>query len=215
MVTLDKFGVPGGELGAGRGGILQPKLKYRFRIITVAFGPLNQQIDLTQQVMNVTKPQLTYDEVQIDSYNSRAWIAGKHVWNPITLVVRDDITNAVSSLVGHQMQKQVNHFEQTSPAAGINYKFATFIESMDGGNDVVQEQWVLEGCWLQNVDYDTLDYAAGADVQLITMTVRFDSATMVETFPLTPDLTNLGLTVPTLGLRPIIFLRAFRLFHAQ
>ncbi len=195
MGTINKFGVPLGPGGVeGRGGILQPKLKYRFRVRTVSFGPTGprEQINLTQQVMNITKPKISQEEVVIDSYISKAWVAGKHTWEPITLVVRDDITNAVSRLVGHQLQKQVNHFEQTSPAAGINYKFATFIETMDGGNDVVQEQWVLEGCWLQNVDYDTLDYAAGADVQLITMTVRFDSATMVETFAIAPDLTNLG-----------------------
>ena len=64
--TLNKFGVPG-QFETGRGGILQPKLKYRFRIVTVAFGPINNQIDLTQQVMNITKPQLTFDEVMIDS----------------------------------------------------------------------------------------------------------------------------------------------------
>ncbi len=198
MGTINKFGVPLGPGGVeGRGGILQPKLKYRFRVRTVSFGPTGprEQINLTQQVMNITKPKISQEEVVIDSYISKAWVAGKHTWEPITLVVRDDITNAVSRLVGHQLQKQVNHFEQTSPAAGVNYKFATFIETMDGGNDVVQEQWVLEGCWLQNVDYDTLDYAAGADVQLITMTVRFDSATMVETFPFAPDLTNLGGTL--------------------
>ena len=61
-------------------------------------------------------------------------------------------------------------------------------------NAVVQEQWTLEGCWLQNVDYDSLDYAAGADVQIITMQVRFDNATMFETFPEDGVLTqtNLG-----------------------
>jgi len=190
--TINKFGVPLGAGGVeGRGGILQPKLKYRFRVRTVSFGPTGprEQINLTQQVMNITKPKISQEEVVIDSYISKAWVAGKHTWEPITLVVRDDITNAVSRLVGHQLQKQVNHFEQTSPAAGVNYKFATFIETLDGGNDVVQEQWVLEGCWLQNVDYDILDYAAGADVQMITMTVRFDSATMVETFIIDPDLT--------------------------
>ena len=195
MGTINKFGVPLGPGGVeGRGGILQPKLKYRFRVRTVSFGPTGprEQINLTQQVMNITKPKISQEEVVIDSYISKAWVAGKHTWEPITLVVRDDITNAVSRLVGHQLQKQVNHFEQTSPAAGINYKFATFIETMDGGNDVVQEQWVLEGCWLQNVDYDTLDYAAGADVQLITMTVRFDSATMTETFTRFPELTLLS-----------------------
>ena len=177
MGTLNKFGVPVGADGSeGRGGILQPKLKYRFRVRTVNFGPETGQVDLTKQIMNVTKPQLTYDEVQIDSYNSRAWIAGKHVWNPISMVVRDDITNAVSKLVGHQMQKQVNHFQQTAPASGQNYKFQMFIETLDGGNAVVQEQWTLEGCWLQDVNYDTLDYTA-SEVQLITMSVRFDNAT--------------------------------------
>lgn len=177
MGTLNKFGVPIGAGGTeGRGGILQPKLKYRFRVRTVNFGPQTTQVELTKQVMNVTKPQLTYDEVQIDSYNSRAWVAGKHVWNPISLVVRDDITNAVSKLVGHQMQKQVNHFQQTAPASGQNYKFKMFLEVLDGGNDVVQEGWEIEGCWLQDVNYDTLDYTA-SEVQLITMSVRFDNAT--------------------------------------
>lgn len=189
-MALNRFGVPLGAGGVeGRGGILQPKLKYRFRVTTVNFGPFTEQKNLTQQVMNITKPKLNFDEVQIDSYNSRAWVAGKHTWEMVTLVVRDDITNSVSRMVGHQMQKQLNHFEQTAPAAGINYKFQMNIQTLDGGNDVVQEDWILEGCWLQNVDYDSLDYAAGADVQMITMQVRFDNATMTETFTTSPDFT--------------------------
>lgn len=189
--TLNKFGVPGAGGDVGRGGILQPKLKYRFRVVTSNFGPIaTDQKNLTQQVMNVTKPKLSFEEVQIDSYNSRAWIAGKHTWEMVTLVVRDDITNAVSKLVGHQMQKQLNHFEQTSPAAGTNYKFLMNIQTLDGGNVGVQENWTLEGCWLQNVDYDSLDYAAGADMQIITMQIRFDNATLFETFTETPEQTN-------------------------
>lgn len=192
MATLTKFGVPLGPDGSeGRQGMLQPKLKYRFRVRTVNFGPSNQQINLTQQVMNVTKPKVSHEEVQVDSYNSRAWVAGKHIWEPITLTLRDDITNAASRLVGHQQQKQLNHFEQTAPTAGVNYKFQMFIETLDGGNSVVQEQWVLEGCWLQNVDYDSLDYSAGSEVQMITLNVRFDNATMTESFITNPELTNL------------------------
>lgn len=201
MVTLSKFGVPGGDLGDGRGGILQPKLKYRFRVVTVAFGPLANQIDLTQQVMNITKPQLTFDEVMIDSYNSKAWIAGKHVWSPVTLVVRDDITNSVSKLVGHQMQKQVNHFEQTSPTSGQNYKFTLFLQTLDGGNVTVQEEWVLEGCWLQDVNYDTLDYTA-SEVQQITMAIRFDNATQSSgLFPIGSATDNNSLGVGGPGTR--------------
>lgn len=198
MGTINNFGVPLGPGGTeGRSGVLQPKLKYRFRVRTVSFGPTgpSQQVNLTQQVMNVTKPKISQEEVLIDSYNSKTWVAGKHLWEPINLVLRDDITNAVSKLVGHQLQKQLNHFEQTAPAAGINYKFAMFIETLDGGNDVVQEQWVLEGCWIQNADYDSLDYAA-SEVQMINLTVRFDSATLSEgLFPTDPDITNPGGTL--------------------
>ncbi len=190
--TLSKFGVPLGPDGTeGRQGILQPKLKYRFRVRTVDFGPVGNQINLTQQVMNVTKPQITHETVTIDVYNSKAYVAGKHEWQPITMVVRDDITNAVSALVGYQQQKQMNHFEQTSPAAGVNYKFQMFVEVMDGGNTEVQEQWVLEGCWLTDVNYENLDYSA-SEVQQITMSVRYDNATLTQTFPQDPLLSNLG-----------------------
>ena len=65
-MALTKYGVPLGQGGAeGRGGILQPKLKYRFRVITNDFGPSNEQKNLTQQVMNITKPKLNFEEVQI------------------------------------------------------------------------------------------------------------------------------------------------------
>jgi len=192
MVTLNKFGIPLGADGSeGRQGILQPKLKYRFRVRTVNFGPSNQQINLTQQVMNVGKPKMNHEEVVIDSYNSKAWVAGKHTWESTSLVLRDDITNAVSRLVGHQQQKQLNHFEQTSPAAGVNYKFTMFIETMDGGNSVVQEQWVLEGCWIQAVDYDQLDYTS-SEVQMITLTIKFDNATLTETYVNNPEITNIA-----------------------
>lgn len=177
--TLNKFGVPLGAGGLeGRGGILQPKLKYRYRVRTSNFGPTGtrEQINLTQQVMLISKPQVQIESVMIDSYNSKAWVAGKHTWQPTTLTVRDDITNAVSRLVGFQMQKQVNHFEQTAPASGQNYKFTMFLDIMDGGNVAIQEQWTLEGCWLTDVNYEQLDYTS-SEVQQITMSIQFDNAT--------------------------------------
>lgn len=142
----------------------------------VSFGAVAGGLEMTQQIMTVQKPKLDTDEVQLDSYNSRAWIAGKHTWTAITITLRDDITNSISKLVGFQLQKQLNHFEQTSPAAGINYKFSTFVEQMDGGNDAVLDQWVLEGCYLTNVDYSDNDYSAG-DVLEISLTIRYDNAT--------------------------------------
>ena len=193
MATLTKFGVPMGPDGQeGRKGILQPKLKYRFRVRTINFGPVGNQSYFTQQVMSADKPKLQHEEVKLDAYNSTAYVAGKHSWQTITVKLRDDITNSIAQLVGYQKQKQVNHYEQTSPSAGVNYKFDMYIETMDGGNVTVLEQWFLEGCWITETSSETLDYAEGGGVQSIDLTIRYDNATSTELMTPNPVLTNVG-----------------------
>lgn len=178
METLSKFGVPLGG-GQGRGGLLQLKYKNRWRVRVVNFGPIAGGLDFTQQVQSANKPKISHEEVEVHSYNSTAYYAGKHKWESIQIVLKDDLTNNVAKLVGHQLQKQLNHFEQTAFASGINYKFVTIIETMDGGNDTVIDTWTLEGCFLQNVEYAELDYAESG-FQTITLTVRFDNATQAN-----------------------------------
>lgn len=176
--TLSKFGVPLGG-GQGRGGMLQLKYKYRFRVRVVNFGPIAGGLDFTQQVQRASKPKITHEEIKVDSYNSVAYYAGKHSWNTVEIELKDDLTNNVTKLVGHQLQKQLNHFEQTGFAAGINYKFVMIIETLDGGNDTVVETWTLEGCFLQDVTYSELDYSESG-FQTITLTVRYDNATLAN-----------------------------------
>ena len=77
----------------------------------------------------------------IDSYNSRSYSQGKHTWEPITVTIRDDITNQVAKSVGAQVQRQINHFQQTTPAAGSDYKFDMQIEVLDGVNAGSTEVW--------------------------------------------------------------------------
>lgn len=173
--TKSKFGVP--VTGATGSGILMPKLKYRFRVSFLGgFGGEAESKVLTQNVQNVTRPKITYDEVTVDSYNSKIYVQGKHTWDQVTVVMRDDITNSVTKLVGAQIQRQVNHFQQSTPAAGGDYKFDTQIEILDGVNAGASEVWFLEGCFLTNVDYSDTDYSSNDPVQ-ITMQIRFDNAT--------------------------------------
>ena len=152
--TKNKFGVP---VVAGEQGILMPKLKFRFRVSMLdGFGGDQSTRRFTQNVMNVTRPKVNYEEVVIDSYNSKVYVQGKHAWDPITVVLRDDISNSVARLVGAQNQRQLNHFEQTSPIAGEDYKFNMQIEVLDGSTADAMEVWNLEGCFLTNVDYSGL-----------------------------------------------------------
>lgn len=160
-------------------GLLMPKLKYRFRVTLENFGVSQTQTELTKQVVSVTRPNITFEEMTLPIYNSTMKLAGKYTWNNITLAVRDDASNAVAKLVGEQLQKQFDFLEMASAASGIDYKFLTKIEILDGGNGaatpVVLETWELYGCYLQGANYGDLNYGTSEAAQ-IEMTIVYDNA---------------------------------------
>jgi hypothetical protein len=189
--TLSKFGVPL-VLGQSGIGILQPKLKYRFQVTMQNFGPAGGAVNLTRQVATCAKPQLQTESTPIHSYNNIMYVAGKPTWQTLQMTVRDDITNSVSTLVAAQLQKQMNHFDQTSAVAGINYKFTTTITTLDGGNVNALENWYLEGCFLQSAEYDSYDYSS-SDQMMISLTIQFDNATQDSSImPLSQPATGTG-----------------------
>jgi hypothetical protein len=67
----------------------------------------------------------------------------------------------------------------SSAASGVDYKFTTKVEILDGGNGanepVVLETWELYGCYLSGADYGALNYSENAPVS-ITMTIVYDNA---------------------------------------
>lgn len=176
MSNLSKFGVP---LDGAKLGILQPKLKYRFRVLFEGFGVNENLRELTAQIMSVGRPSITYSEIAVHSYNSIAYAMGKHEWQTIELSVRDDINNSVSSAVGAQVQKQLNHFEQTGPVSGTNYKFDMQIHTLDGTNGEALEVWEIEGCFLTNIQNQDFNYEESSGMMNIAMTVRYDNATLL------------------------------------
>ena len=160
-------------------GLLMPKLKYRFRVSFENFGITTPRTELTKQVMNFTRPTVSFEEMLVPIYNSTLKLAGKHSWADITTELRDDASGAVQKRVGEQLQKQLDFYEQASAAAGINYKFTTKLEILDGGNGgaavKVLETWEMYGCYLKEVNYNNVDYGESAPVT-ISMTIAFDNA---------------------------------------
>lgn len=173
--TLNKFGVPVAPGQTGN-GLLMPKLKYRFRVTMQNFGPQGPSQVVTQQVVSAGRPNIQHSRTGIHSYNNIMYYANKPEWQTLEIVIRDDITSSVSRFVSAQLQKQMNHFDQTSALAGINYKFNTTIETLDGGNAQVLENWYLEGCFLETVAYDQFEYSSSDPMQ-ITLTISYDNAT--------------------------------------
>ena len=167
------------DQSASNQGLLMPKLQYRFRVIFENLGVTAPRTELTKQVMDFTRPNVSFADINLDVYNSQVRLLGKHEWQNITCKIRDDATGAVAKLVGEQLQKQLDFMEQSSAAAGIDYKFTTRLEMLDGGNGqfepTVLETWEIYGCYLQAVDYGSLDYAQ-SDIATISLTLRFDNA---------------------------------------
>jgi len=177
----------------GNQGLLMPKLQYRFRVNFLNFGTSAAGIELTKQVIDCQRPNVSFTEITLPVYNSTVYLAGKHTWQPLTVNVRDDASGSVAKLVGQQLQKQMDFVEQASAATGQDYKFQLNIEILDGGNGAavpaVLETWELYGCFLQAANYNTLNYGT-SDAVTIGMTIRFDNAVQS---PLTAGVgTNVG-----------------------
>lgn len=160
-------------------GLLMPKLKYRFRVIFENLGVTTPRTELTKQVIDFTRPSVTFDEIPIEIYNSRIYLAGKHTWEMLTVNLRDDASGQVSRLIGEQLQKQLDFVEQASAVSGQDYKFLTRCEILDGGNGaaepVVLENWEIYGCYLNSVNYNDLNYGSSEAVT-IQLQIRFDNA---------------------------------------
>ena len=191
--TLSKLTVPlDSSQSASNQGLLMPKLQYRFRVSLENFGVSTPTTELTKQVVDITRPNLSFETTTIDVYNSKVYLAGKHTWEAVTLTLREDVSNNVQKLVGEQLQKQLDFFEQSAAASGSDYKFVTRIEVTDGANGAnavtILETFELYGCYIESANYNQLAYGTSEPVT-VTLSLRYDNAIQ------TPQGTGIGTAV--------------------
>lgn len=179
MATLSQMGIPGGGFG-----VLHPKLKHKWQVTFVGMARLVPGVssrEITRQATTIQLPNLSFTEVPIHRYNSVAYVAGKHEWQPISLTVEDDITGLAAAAVNGQLETQQRLVGGDLPgqwlnsaATGSDYKFGTIIQGLDGNEGIV-ETWRLEGCWIQSADRGERDYS-DTTAATIVMQIRFDHA---------------------------------------
>lgn len=197
VASLTKMTVPlATDQSANAQGLLMPKLMYRFRVTFLNFGVSNTTTELSKQVMDFTRPSLNFNPITIEVYNSKMYLQGKPEWQACTVNFRDDVNGSVSSLIGEQIQKQYDFAEQASAVAGIDYKFQTLFEVLDGGNGNVTpnvlETWELYGCFISEVDYGSFSYKEN-DPATIKLQIKFDNALQ------TPSGSGVGTPVMGIG----------------
>lgn len=183
MATLSNFGI----FGAGA-GILHPRLKNKFRVTFQNIGrlvPGANSRNLTMQVTNLTLPNISWQEVTLHRYNSTAYIAGKHSWEPLSVTFEDDLTGLATKVIEAQMETQQRIIGSdldgrwlNTAATGSDYKFGMRIDQLDGDEGVVSS-WIIEGAFLVSVDFGDRDYSA-SESATITTSIRYDHARKVE-----------------------------------
>lgn len=177
MATMAQSGIP--QIG---NGVLQPKHKNRWRALFSGLGgalapTATAPNDLSAQVITATRPSVSWEEIQLDRYNTRAFVAGKYNFDPCTLTIEDDVTNRATRAIQTQLEAQQRLIGATGPwlnteATAFGYKFGMILEMLDG-NETVVESWKYEGCFIQAADYGDMDYSTG-DKMTIALTVRYD-----------------------------------------
>lgn len=173
-----------GVVGAGN-EILQPQYKNRWKVEFIgigmgATGAGPNENTLTLMATNADRPKLSFEEIVLDRYNSRAYLAGKHSFEMMNVTFEPDSGGRVQRILQAQLESQQKLIGMSAaprmPAAprGQDYKFGIILTQLDG--DAVElERWLIEGAWIQNIDQGDLDYAASETVK-ITVSFRFDHA---------------------------------------
>ena len=175
MAVLTTLGVPD---NSGIATTIMPKLQYRFR---VKFEGQGFSSTPTRNVISAGRPGLTHEQVQVDAYNSRIYLAGKHTWEPVSIILRDDIDGVTLRELNQQLNRQVDHANQSSVRAGAGYKFTTVVETLDGQNPTpgVLDTFELSGCYITNIQYGEMAYSSSEQVQ-VTVQIQYDNAEIYD-----------------------------------
>ena len=118
-------------------------------------------------------PSVTFGEIVLDHINVKRKLKGKSMWNSISITIYDAI---VPSAAQATMQWIRLHHESATGRDGYSsqYKKDIKLQQLSGLGEVIEE-WTLYGCYLQNVNFGSLDWSA-EDVVTIEATLNYDYA---------------------------------------
>lgn len=133
---LNKYGVP---LPSGKNKtMLQPKAKYKFRVIVYNFGTeIDERDHIALDVDQVDRPSVTFGTQKLNMFNTNTTYVTTQDWNSITLTIRDSVGNASAKALSRQLQKQLDFQRRISPRSeqqNTDYKFGLIIQMLNGRN---------------------------------------------------------------------------------
>jgi hypothetical protein len=122
-----------------------------------------------------SRPQLTFDETVIDYINQKRYLSGKGTWSSFNLTLNDPIVPSAAQKVMEWVRLDWENVTGRMGYANF-YKKTINLKMLDPAGAVV-EDWELQGAWIQEVNFNDLDYSS-SDPADISLVIRFDQAVL-------------------------------------
>lgn len=149
----------------------EPKKQNRFILRFPSSLGLNEWY-----VLSTKRPKLTIGSVEIPFLNTSTYVAGRFVWETIDVTFKDPIGPSATQAL---MEWVRLHAESATGRMGYaaGYKKDVELEMLDPLG-VVIEKWILQGTFLTDIDFGSLDYSS-EDIAEIQATLRPDRCLLV------------------------------------
>ena len=171
--TDTTFGSAAFNIGAESAHIaedVEVKLIHRFR---VKFGVFKQ---VGHHVKTITKPNVTFAEVEVPKLNSKVYFAGRKTQDQATVELDDSLDGAVSAGAQTQLQKQANFNTNFHAKSGAAYFFNMIAEELTGDGTPLAA-WYYNKCVVMTCDFGTLDYSDDAGTGTVNLGIRYSNFT--------------------------------------
>ena len=127
-------------------------------------------------VESASRPSIKIGATEIQFLNTSTFVAGRFNWDPISVKFRDPIGPSAAQAL---MEWVRLHAESVTGRMGYaaGYKKDITLEMLDP-TGVAVEKWILQGCFLTDVDFQGVSYTDDG-LQTITATLRPDRCILV------------------------------------
>jgi len=127
-------------------------------------------------VESTSRPHITITPTEIPFLNTSTYVAGRFTWGVINVTFRDPIGPSASQALMEWVRLCA---ESVTGRMGYAAGYKKNVEvSMLDPTGVVVEKWILEGTFLSDVNFNSLDYKSDS-LATITATLRMDRCILV------------------------------------
>lgn len=175
-------------MGIGRLGDPKLVIKRKFRWTIEINTPIGLIPKHFAKV--AARPQLDIDELEVNFLNATTWLPGKGKWQPLNVTYIDVADAEMGPL--YSWIASVYDFTQINPQSNLpqtekpGWNGSAVLTMYDGCGSPL-EQWTLNSCWPQSINFGDLDYSDSNEAT-IDLTLRFSEVNYMK-------LGNCGITI--------------------